>query len=307
MISVIMLTYNREALVSRAIESILAQTYRNFEFIIVDNGSSDRSGMVADEYAAMDGRVRVIHRERGNIGAGRNTGLDAAKGDYIAFIDDDDYAEPTYLEHLIRLAEEHRADIAVCGSWRDVDGAKEAKYVFNGVYTYDAENAVKEMLKREKFNSANPTKLIAARVFGNLRYREAGKYDDIELIYKVFASAKKTVVSGVPLYSFVRHADNNSVGTAKNETIPTRQVEAYLSAFAERTRWLTGRFPQSADFWLYTELSYALSMYDKVDDSALKTRLRELLRHNAAAFATSKQFYTVRDTLLTEKYGGEVF
>lgn len=79
MISVLMLTYNREKLVSRAVESVLNQTYQDFEFIIVDNGSSDKSGEIADRYAARDGRVRVIHRERGNIGAGRNTGLDAAR------------------------------------------------------------------------------------------------------------------------------------------------------------------------------------------------------------------------------------
>ena len=81
MISVMMLTYNREALVGRAIESILNQTYRDFEFIIVDNGSADRSGEIADAYAARDARIRVIHRARGNIGAGRNTALDAARGE----------------------------------------------------------------------------------------------------------------------------------------------------------------------------------------------------------------------------------
>ena len=78
MISVIMLTYNRENFVSRAIESILGQTYRDFEFIIVNNGSTDRSGQIADQYAARDSRIQVIHRERGNIGAGRNAGLDAS-------------------------------------------------------------------------------------------------------------------------------------------------------------------------------------------------------------------------------------
>ena len=96
MISVIMLTYNREQLVSCAIESILGQSYRDYEFIIVDNGSTDESGQIADRYAAQDNRIRVIHRERGNIGAGRNTGLDAARGEYITFIDDDDWAEPDF-------------------------------------------------------------------------------------------------------------------------------------------------------------------------------------------------------------------
>ena len=107
MISVIMLTYNREELVGRAIDCILAQTYRDFEFIIVDNGSSDRSGAIADEYAAKDSRIRVIHRERGNIGSGRNAGLDAAKGEYIAFIDDDDWTEPDFLEFLYNLLVEY--------------------------------------------------------------------------------------------------------------------------------------------------------------------------------------------------------
>ena len=113
MISVIMLTYNREQLVGRAIERILGQTFRNFEFIIVDNGSTDHSGQIVGEYAAKDSRIQVIHRERGSIGAGRNTGLDAAKGEYIAFIDDDDVPDPDFLEFLHDLAEENGADIAI--------------------------------------------------------------------------------------------------------------------------------------------------------------------------------------------------
>ena len=145
MISVIMLVYNREALIPRAIESILGQTFRDFEFIIVDNGSADRSGQIADEYAARDGRIRVIHRERGNIGAGRNTGLDAARGEYIAFIDDDDWAEPDFLEFLSRLAEENRADVAICGA---------ADKIFDEKKIMTAEEARIELMWRKKYNMA---------------------------------------------------------------------------------------------------------------------------------------------------------
>ena len=116
MISVIMLTYNRERLVSRAIESILNQTYRDFEFLIVDNGSMDKSGKIADTYAKQDARIRVIHRERGNIGAGRNTGLDAARGAYITFLDDDDWVEPDFLAFLWKRLEGSGADISICGT-----------------------------------------------------------------------------------------------------------------------------------------------------------------------------------------------
>ena len=85
-VSVIMLTYNREGFVSRAIESILIQTEPDFEFIIVDNGSNDRSGMIADSYAEKDERIQVIHRKRGNIGSGRNTGLAAVRGRYVTLL-----------------------------------------------------------------------------------------------------------------------------------------------------------------------------------------------------------------------------
>ena len=115
-VSVMMLTYNRENMVRRAIRSIEQQTFRDFEFIIVDNGSTDQSGMIADAAAVHDPRIRVIHRQRGNIGAGRNTALDAARGKYLTFIDDDDWAEPDFLDFLVHLLEETQADIAICGA-----------------------------------------------------------------------------------------------------------------------------------------------------------------------------------------------
>lgn len=307
MISVIMLTYNREALISRAIESILAQTCRDFEFIIVDNGCTDRSGQIADEYAVRDNRIQVIHRDRGNIGAGRNTGLDAARGEYIAFIDDDDYAELNYLEYLYDLAASNQADIAVCGSYRKINGVQQPKYVFDGVYFYNGEDAVVELLKREKFNSANPTKLIASRIFEQVRYIESGKYDDIKTVYQQFAHAHTVAVSGVPLYTFVRHERNNSAGTAAGEAIPAGQVEEYLVAFRERTRWLTERFPNKADYWLYAELSYALSMYDRTADEIVQKRLATLLHSNQQAFRRSAEYYTQRDRLLLQKYSGRIF
>ncbi len=303
MISVIMLTYNREAWMPRAVESILSQTYRDFEFIIVDNGSTDRSGQIADAYAARDARIRVIHREKGNIGSGRNAGLDAARGEYIAFVDDDDFAAPDYLEHLHNRIVEYHADVAVCGSWREVDGVRQPKYVFDGIFTYNGEDAVCEMLKREKFNSGMPTKLICAALFHGLRYDAKSRYDDIRMTYKVLAHANKTVVSGRPLYICTRHGHNNSVGTAQDEVVPPDQVEEYLDAFRERTAWLTARFPHKAEFWLYTELSYALSMYDKTEDGELRDKLAALLKCSAEAFCGARRFYTMRDKMLIKQYG----
>lgn len=180
MISVIMLTYNREALVSRAVESVLAQTCRDFELIIVDNGSTDKSGEIADTYAARDPRVRVVHRERGSIGAGRNTGLDAAQGEYITFIDDDDWVEPDFLAFLQRLLEDSGADISICGT--------EGK-ALDERQTMDAREALVQLMWRKRYTAGFPMKLFRRALAEGLRFSETDRYDDIGLIYRLFARA----------------------------------------------------------------------------------------------------------------------
>ena len=261
MISVIMLTYNREALVSRAIESILAQTYRDFEFLIVDNGSTDRSGRIAEEYAAGDERIRVIHRERGNIGSGRNAGLDAAKGDYIAFIDDDDWAEPDFLEFLLALLEENGADVAICGA---------ADKIFDEKKVMTAEEALIELMWRKKYNMAFPTKLFRRELMEHLRFPADGDYDDIALMYRLLAEAETVAYHGLPKYTFYRHEGNNSAWTTNHSLLTPETLEEYRRAYRARTVWLSERFPASAAAFRYFEWSFMISMVEKIDRLGLK-------------------------------------
>jgi glycosyltransferase involved in cell wall biosynthesis len=254
-ISVIMLTYNREQLVGRAVESILNQTFRNFEFLIVDNGSTDRSGEICDEYAAKDPRIRVIHRARGNIGSGRNAGLDAAKGEFIAFIDDDDFAEKDLLEFLYRLASENDAEIAICGA---------SDKIFDEKRVMTAEEALVELLWRKKYNVAFPAKLFKASLFDGIRFSETSKYDDIELMPRIIGSARRVAYHGLPKYTFVRHAGNNSAWTTNHKLLDAATLDEYLSVYRTRTEWLVANFPGSAAAWLYFEWSFLLSMTEKI-------------------------------------------
>lgn len=255
MISVIMLTYNREQLVGRAIESMLAQTYQNYEFIIVDNGSTDQSGRIADCYAIRDPRLRVLHRSRGNIGAGRNTGLDAANGEYIAFIDDDDYAEPDFLEFLYHLITEYNADVAICGAtWSDID----EKRLMNG------EQAVETLLWRKKYNVAFPTKLFRRELFDQNRFLENGKYDDIYLMPKMLAEAGSVAYHGLSKYHFDRHESNNSAWTQNHILLDEETLQEYLTVYRDRTAWLIEKFPHKERLWNYFNWSFMISMVEKV-------------------------------------------
>lgn len=295
-ISVIMLTYNREELVGRAIESIRNQTFEDFEFIIVDNGAIDRSGAIADQCAAMDPRIRVIHRERGNIGSGRNAGLDAAAGKYVAFIDDDDYAEPDFLEFLYQLAEKHDADISVCGSNKEEDGVVSP----NHIYTYDdlrmmnAEQATEAFLLRVCYNAAMPTKLVKREMFDKIRFSNIGSYDDISTTYRYFSNARNVAAHGIPKYTFYRHPGNNSSAATKHHLLNPVQLKEYLAAFRERTAYISGVIPALTDMALWSEWSYMISMIEKIHRFELGNCneplafMRRELAENRDAFLKSK-------------------
>ena len=100
LISIIVPVYKAEKHLSECIDSIISQTYENFELILIDDGSPDNSGKICDEYAEKDKRIRAIHKENGGVSSARNTGLDNASGEYITFIDSDDFVDKQYLEKL---------------------------------------------------------------------------------------------------------------------------------------------------------------------------------------------------------------
>ena len=110
-ISIIMPVYKVEEYVGKAIESILAQTFTEFEFLIVDDGTPDRSGEICDQYAKKDQRIQVIHKENGGAPSARNTAIDIAQGKYVYFLDSDDWAEPQMLADMYELAEKHQAQL----------------------------------------------------------------------------------------------------------------------------------------------------------------------------------------------------
>ena len=271
-----MLTYNRENMVGRAIESVLNQTYQNFEFIIVDNGSTDQSGEIADSYAEKDCRIKVIHIPKSNIGTGRNTGLDMAKGDYVTFIDDDDTAEPDMLEFLHALAVECDADIALCGSYKEVNGEILPNCVFDEKLIMTPEEAVVTLLKRKKYGAGMPTKLFGKKLFDNIRFENSRKYEDIHTTYKYFASAKRVTAHGIPKYRVFRHGGNNSNFTTNDLLLTPEQLDEYFQAFRERTIYLSNKLPKIADYAQYSEWSYMISMCNKIEKNQLKQCSKQL-------------------------------
>lgn len=289
-VSVIMLTYNREDLVGRAIESILCQTMTDFEYIIVDNGSSDRSGDIAEEYAKKDDRIKVVHIPKSNIGTGRNTGLDLATGEYITFIDDDDTAEPDMLEFLYNLAVENEAEVAICASEKREKGRNAFVGIPNEKKIMDAENAIITLMWRKYYNTGFPTKMFQSSLFEGLRFPEGEKYDDIFMMYKVLAKATKVVYDGIAKYHVYRHEGNNSAITTKDSLLTPEYLRDYRKAYRDRTLWLVERYPENTEYWWYFDWSFQLSMAHKIVSNQIKKcdkhfcEMREELKGNQERF-----------------------
>lgn len=298
MISVMMLTYNREKLVGRAIESILRQTYTDFEYIIVDNGSSDKSGKIADNYAIIDNRISVIHRERGNIGSGRNTAIDAACGDFLTFIDDDDFAEPDFLDFLLNLCKNNDADVSICGA---ADKAYDEKRLMT------AEEAIIELMWRKKYNMAFPTKMFRKELISDLRFPEEGEYDDIALMYKVLANANKVAYHGLPKYTFYRHNGNNSAWTTNHSLLNAETLDEYLNVYSSRTKWLSNKFPNNTSAFKYFEWSFMISMVEKINRLKLKGCEKQLELMVRTLSDNKKMFMNCPELLDFEKEWMELY
>jgi len=263
-ISVALVTYNRANYLPKALESVLSQTFSNFEVILVNNGSTDNTAELCESYAKKDRRIKFINIPK-NRGAsiGRNIAIDESSCEYITIVDDDDYCKEEMLEHLFNLATEYNADISMCGSYNDFGDRLEPYFIFDELLILDKAKGLDELLKREKYNVAPPTKLFKKNLFHNIRFPEGVLVDDIHVIYKVFSNADTVVAQGTPLYYFRKH-DGNMTGFIQSNKLFPSLLDEYISMYKERTKYLSKKVPEITDRARYSEWSYMISMCDKI-------------------------------------------
>jgi glycosyltransferase involved in cell wall biosynthesis len=196
-ISVIVPVYNVRSYLEEAVDSVLGQTYTRLEVILVDDGSTDGSGELCEEYARRDSRVRVIHQENRGLSAARNAGLDAMEGDLVAFLDSDDAYCPDMLLHMAEAMEKHGADIVECDiAVYDCDGrmgggkGRPGKSASAPEGVYSKVEAL-GMQKRGAIASYAWNKLYRRRIWRTLRYREGQNYEDLDIILPLLAEADR--------------------------------------------------------------------------------------------------------------------
>ena len=147
LISIIVPVYNVEKYIDKCIKSILEQTYKNLQIILIDDGSQDKSGQICDEYELQDNRIEVIHKKNGGLSDARNLGIKKARGEYIGFVDSDDYISKNMYEDMYKIIQEKDSDVCICNVYNVIDGKEILKNEDNGLKEY---NKI-EILKVIKF------------------------------------------------------------------------------------------------------------------------------------------------------------
>ncbi len=206
-ISVIVPVYKVEPYLRKCLDSIVNQTYRNLQIILVDDGSPDNCGAICDEYAAKDRRIKVVHQENGGVSAARNAGLKLAEGDYIGWVDSDDWIEPGMYENLLKNILKYKADIAVC-SRVELYKNRRVRYGWTDVEILDREKALELLLKNDLMQNYLCDKLWKRKLFEVISFPTGRTYEDMAIMHQLFIKAQCVICLPEVGYNYFQRSDS---------------------------------------------------------------------------------------------------
>lgn len=211
-VSVIVPVYNTEKYIHRCVDSLIHQTYSNLEIILVDDGSTDASGKICDDYGIQDTRVKVIHQQNGGQGTARNAGLDVAKGDYIAFVDSDDYVAVYMYEMVTDIFKRKKADI-VCFK---LHAGTEEGFIFpekdDSVEVTEGIKFLRNLYDIKDFDSI-VLKVYRKELFDDIRFSDGRTMgEDVGVLYRLVYKAKKIAMSKLEAYYYFQSPNSTMRG-----------------------------------------------------------------------------------------------
>ncbi len=287
-ISIIVPVYNAELYIHQCIDSILAQTYKNFELILVNDGSKDNSGSICNEYCKVDDRIRVFHKENGGQSSARNHGLNNATGDYIGFIDSDDWIDPEMYSKLINSAKEVNADIVACnllvmnpnGSFREYN-----KHAMDFIFSRD--EALRELYKNEMLTFSPCNKIYRRELFIGQRFKEESILEDLDISYKIIFKANKIFYIKDALY-FYRFNNNSTMRSEFSE----KRLDEYIVR-KEMYIFYKEHYPDISDLVYYEFCKIYSHLYSlaRMNSKVNGLKYNYLLFKEQEGFSSIKSFY----------------
>lgn len=318
LITVAVTCYNIEKYIGRCLDSVLAQTYRNLEVIVVDDGSTDGSGAICDSYQEKDKRVRVIHAGNGGPGLARNRAMEAAGGSFIGFVDGDDYIEPQMyalmLEGIIRTG----ADLAVCRH-HSLSVEDPVQVCAAGEDHLPAEADVTELSRDElltclieedehyPIRNAVWNKLYRMELISSFRLPDQMYYEDILFTMKLMAQAHQACFIDMPLYNYIIDRKDSIMNQGMNRGILTDQIPAYRAKDAYLQSIGRQDLVDTHDYLVYKKLLLLYTEARRSHSSLKKADMGELARVIRGAGERFTAIYSCRIADPHQKFRMQLF
>lgn len=209
-VSVIIPVFNVEKYLISCIESLIMQSYKNIEIILVDDGSSDRSGEICDSYEQNYKYIHVIHQKNEGLSGARNTGIEHATGDYFMFVDSDDFVFENYIQEHLRLAQKYNADLVITriNNFYKISDLSNEDLINVSDSVVSREEAIRAMLSQDVIDVSASAKLYKKDIFDNIRFPFGALYEDIQIIDKVVEKANVIVKSNYAGYNYLQRSDS---------------------------------------------------------------------------------------------------
>ena len=295
-ISIIVPIYNVGKYLPKCIESILNQTFKNFELILVNDGSTDNSGVVCDDYAKKDTRIKIVHKSNGGVSSARNAGLYVAKGEYIGFVDPDDYIDKNMYEKLYRLCIDNNSDIAICRFNREINGKIQNKESTEEIIELNNMEAMNELFKGNLYRFSLCNKLFSNKCFNDVLFPEERIHEDLSTTYKLFANSKKAVYINYCGYIYVRR-ENSILTSTYNE----KRLQAFI-AWDEIIEFIDKNYYEIIEqviatftYWCVDNILYILN---QVNNSKKKNNYLNIIQK----YTTKYYIYIKRNNILSRSY-----
>lgn len=284
-ISVIVPVYKVEKYLEDCVNSLVNQTLKDLEIILVDDGSPDDCGKICDRLAESDRRIKVIHKSNGGLSSARNAGIAVARGEYIGFVDSDDWIEPDMYEYLLALIRKYNADVADCEmletSKREYVTIKEREKIekLNRKEALD----VFFRVSKSNINYCVCDKLFKKAIFEKVRFKEGIIFEDIDFNYRTLIEIKTLVVSNVPKYYYYKNPDGISRNSFRKKDLELLDVWdniIELSKIYTPEHKLDAEFNRKrADFGLLCKM-FKYGCRDDGDYSSIRQKLLKSVRKN---------------------------
>lgn len=208
LISIIIPVYNAEHYLSRCLDSVINQTYHDLEIFLVDDGSTDNSSKIMEDYANADTRIRIIHKENGGLSDARNVALNRISGEFISFLDSDDWINPKYIESLYHNLKTNCADISIVDTLKVWDNSTVNTTISSHpqIREYTPVSAIADMWYQKQIGIQAWGKLYRTALFSDIRYPVGKLYEDLATTHLLFWGAHKIIYSSEPLYYYYQHS-----------------------------------------------------------------------------------------------------